>query len=229
MSEATDSNRTVARHGHSTKAGITPTYRSWLSMRMRCSSGKHPSSKLYFGRGIKVCERWQAFENFLADMGERPEGTTIDRWPDQNGNYEPGNCRWATRHEQSRNTRRNKLTLETAIEVAVMRLRGEKCKVIAAKFGIFKTLPSQIARGLCWPDALEAAKKIVGESARTKRTAPTMEFEGKVMLVDDVAAIVGINAETIKSRIVRGNKDLLRPLDRAGTWKPKENKENKNG
>ena len=76
-------------------------------MHSRCN-GK-PSNprnlKYYHGRGIAVCERWRRFENFLADMGERPTGTSLDR-VNNDGNYEPGNCRWATRHEQRINQRR---------------------------------------------------------------------------------------------------------------------------
>lgn len=83
----------------------TPTYDSWQSMLTRCLNPKHREFKYWGGRGITVCDRWRVFENFLADMGERPDGQTLDRWPDKNGNYEPGNCRWATPEEQSNNRR----------------------------------------------------------------------------------------------------------------------------
>ncbi|MBN3848670.1 hypothetical protein G3N58_17835 [Paraburkholderia sp. Ac-20342] len=66
------------------------------------------SSYAYYGaRGIAVCDRWKFFENFYADMGDRPVGMTLDRFPDVNGNYEPNNCRWATREEQDNNKRTN--------------------------------------------------------------------------------------------------------------------------
>lgn len=86
----------------------TPTYSVWRDMRSRCQRKADTCYRYYGGRGISVCERWNSFENFLEDMGERPDGLTIDRI-DNNGNYEPDNCRWATRKEQSRHTRQNKM------------------------------------------------------------------------------------------------------------------------
>lgn len=81
----------------------TPTYRSWKAMKQRCYREKDPYFAQYGGRGITVCDRWRSsFSAFLADMGERPAGTTLDRIK-LDGNYEPSNCRWATRKEQNRN------------------------------------------------------------------------------------------------------------------------------
>lgn len=85
----------------------TPANKSWSQMIQRCTNPSDPVYQKYGAAGITVCDRWMVFENFLADMGERPSGTTLDRWPNQKGNYEPGNCRWATPLEQSNNLSNN--------------------------------------------------------------------------------------------------------------------------
>lgn len=97
----------VFSHGHTRHGLISREYRSWSSMKERCNNPNSISWKYYGARGITVCERWFKFENFLADMGPRPQGTTLDRFPNKDGNYEPGNCRWATATEQRANRRPN--------------------------------------------------------------------------------------------------------------------------
>lgn len=93
------------KHGHGYSS---PTYRSWKVMRNRCERQNDKQYKDYGGRGIKVCQRWKEFANFLEDMGLRPEGTSLDRI-DNNGDYTIENCRWATRAEQGLNRRDNRL------------------------------------------------------------------------------------------------------------------------
>lgn len=97
-------------HGHS-KGGNsrgTPTYITWHSMIQRCEYKGHKSYADYGGRGVSVCDRWHDFSHFLADMGMRPAGTTLGRI-DNEGSYEPGNCRWETASQQARNRRSNTL------------------------------------------------------------------------------------------------------------------------
>ena len=145
------------KHGHTARSlprRSTPTYRSWVSMHQRCQ-GK------YAPLGITVCQRWSSFENFLADMGERPSGCTLDRWPNWEGNYDPGNCRWASPTEQSRNRRSAKLDLSSATDIAVRCLQGEMQISVAQDHGVSPSMVGQIIRGKAWKDALIAAQEIV--------------------------------------------------------------------
>lgn len=91
-----------SRHGNAVRGSHSRAWHSWRGMIERCTSPDHIAYSRYGGRGITVCERWRDFANFIADMGERPSNRSIDRI-NNDGNYEPGNCRWATQSEQNRN------------------------------------------------------------------------------------------------------------------------------
>lgn len=128
----------------------SPTYKSWTSMRVRCLCRTANNYAPYGGRGIRICDRWlESFENFLADMGERPEGTTLDRI-DNDGNYEPGNCRWATVAEQNRNKSTTKLTPMLARSIRMMHELGYSQSFVGRRFGVAKSLVCQIAQGKIW-------------------------------------------------------------------------------
>lgn len=119
----------------------TPTWRSWSMMRRRCNGYTPLHKRVYVDRGIKVCERWKVFENFLADMGIRPEGKTLDRI-DNNKGYSPDNCRWATSYEQMANRRFSK----------IIEYNGKRQTIAAwsRELGIDRnTIPKRIKKG--WP------------------------------------------------------------------------------
>ena len=92
-------NKLGYKHGECPRSGESPTYASWDNMIQRCTNPKKERYKNYGGRGIKICEEWFTFKNFLTDMGPRPSGKTLDR-KNNSGNYTKNNCRWATSAEQ---------------------------------------------------------------------------------------------------------------------------------
>jgi hypothetical protein len=100
----------ITKHGDAAGGKLTPEYKSWASMKQRCLDPNHRHFDKYGGRGVKICKAWlDDYANFLRDMGRRPTlNHTLDRYPDKDGNYEPKNCRWATRSEQNANRRKYK-------------------------------------------------------------------------------------------------------------------------
>jgi hypothetical protein len=147
------------RSGHAETCGCslrphgrfgTPEYRAWVSMIQRCENPKNQNYQRYGGRGISVCERWKgkgAFIRFFKDMGERPTPRhSLDR-KDNNGNYEPGNCRWATKIEQSNNRRVSRVLTVGGVSATVSEW--------AAAIGVGKsTLKERLRRGWTAKDAL---------------------------------------------------------------------------
>jgi hypothetical protein len=107
------------RHGHNSKSYVSPTYRSWQTMKTRCNNADAPDYSRYGGRGITYDPKWEDFPAFLEDMGERPEGRTLER-ENNNGPYCKSNCKWATPTEQA-NNRRNSKFIEWHGEVLTLK------------------------------------------------------------------------------------------------------------
>ncbi len=164
-----------------------PLYRSWAGMISRCH-GKNPH-KDYGLRGISVCERWRnSFTAFVQDMGDRPQGMSLDRI-DNDGNYEPSNCRWATPTQQLENRRKTRL----------YEVDGERLTVagLAKKLGLSRQAMQERLRE--WP--LERA---LTEPAGEKHAHPRyIEFRGQRKNIAEWARCLGIGKHTLRDRIER--------------------------
>lgn len=173
-------------HGH---GNGSPTYKSWSMMVDRCTNPKNKRWLRYGGRGIKVCDRWRSFAAFLADMGERPEGKTIDR-ENNDGDYEPGNCKWSTAAEQNRNTRASKMTAALVREIVIGKYRDTPARDVAAIVGCAQRYISQIRRGGQWADVVAACRAESPTPCRTPPIKATPEI---------VAALVTGHLSTLSS------------------------------
>lgn len=144
-------------HGATTNDATTSTYTIWLGMKGRCSNPNSPLWKHYGGRGITVCGRWMIFENFLADMGERPDGLSIER-TDNNAGYSPENCVWADRASQSVNKRTTKFVM---MQTGLMPF-AVACEKYGVRYQSMWTLQRRSGRPLTEAD-------FEGMQARTQR------------------------------------------------------------
>lgn len=143
----------MLKHGHASRTrGLSPAYKTWRQMLRRCYDMNAVNYDRYGKRGVTVCERWrgpEGFANFLADMGERPEGLTLDRCKGTL-EYGPGNCRWANATEQSRNRRSVKLDTMKVRQLRLLAEMGYAGHHIDRMFGLSRGRAGQILRGNGW-------------------------------------------------------------------------------
>ena len=172
----------AARHGVNRSE-----YNCWASMFQRCENPANTNYRHYGGRGIKVCDRWRDFANFIADMGKRPTPKhTIDRI-DNNGHYEPGNCRWITQAEQMNNTRRN----------VYLEHNGQRMTV------------TQWAEQLGTLQQIISGRLMLGWSVADAVTKPihidrVLEHDGKTMTINEWETHLGFSRNVVRGRLKLG-------------------------
>ena len=190
----------------------TRTFKSWESMLQRCTNKNAPDYPRYGGAGIKVCKRWLKFANFLADMGERPNDTSLDRHPNKAGNYEPGNCRWATSFEQQRNVKSNlyieyegkqwlSVDLAEAKDIPVDLLRK---RYHAGKRGDELFVPSY--------SRYKGDGRIAKRQRRETRNIKKLTFKGKTLSINEWAKELGLNRSAIEQRVFKYDMPLEKAL-----------------
>lgn len=200
------------KHGHAVRDGISREYCAWKSMRSRCFTKSNARYRLYGGRGITVCKRWMDFSSFFADMGPCPDGATLDRI-DNDGNYEPGNVRWADAATQANNTSRNrKLTLNgETLSLAQWAMR------LGCSTG---ALCNRLRRG--WSEEDTLCKPVFSDpsnAANRRRDNILIQHAGKTMTAPQWSKLVGLSAGLILDRIRRGwsaERALSEPVGRNG-------------
>lgn len=222
----------MTTHG-ATKGGLTPPeYRSWQSMKDRCLRPNNEGYKWYGGRGITVCDRWlESFENFLADMGPKPSPQhTLDR-KENNGNYDPDNCRWATKKEQAANRRSNRM----------ITYKGETLMISEwahrADLEMYVLYLRVVRRGWDFERALNTPvqdnkfKKghTVQPTHRSRRPVSTstamITYKGETLTTAAWARRAGLKEATFNRRVTRYGWDLERAL----TTPVRDNAPKKNG
>lgn len=166
----------------------------WFGMKQRCNNPKHEAYARYGGRGIKICERWESFQNFMEDMGPRPGPEySIERLNNDLG-YEPSNCKWATRTEQSRNTRNNRRLTYNGETLCVSEW--------AERFGLHHNrITKRLESGWSVEEALTTP---ASASSPRRRRGPEVEFRGLSLTFSEWSLRTGINKATINMRLRAG-------------------------
>lgn len=136
-------------HGHNKRGERSRTYSIWSAMKTRATNLNIPSAKDYSLRGIGICARWKDYANFLADMGEAPDGMSIDRINPDLG-YSPQNCRWATASEQAQNTRASKLDAASVRSIRNLASEGVPRRTLAFYYGVTDKMIGRVIRGDSW-------------------------------------------------------------------------------
>lgn len=206
MAETHPTSTVVVIHSHKSSE-----YRIWCGLKSRCLNPNGKKWHRYGGRGITVCARWlESFENFLGDMGPRPSNRhTIER-KDNDGNYEPNNCVWATNKQQSRNRSTN-LRIEYR---GVTRCLMDWCEILGLSYD---TIKQRLAAGYSVADAFE--KPFVGYEERSRNRSKAivepnhmLTFNGVTKCIAEWVEITGLPFPTIRNRIVRGKWSVERAL-----------------
>lgn len=177
-------------HGHTRGRKISPSYNTWRGMISRCGNPSDKSYPYYGGRGVTVCDRWQSFESFLEDMGDRPAGSEIDR-KDNSGPYEKENCHWVTRQQNGRNRRSNRIISTPSGDMLL-------CEAAELSGINSATLLQRADRG--WP-----AEKMFDKERRLHRQKErVIQTPHGPMRMADAAAKYGLKVSTISWRIMAG-------------------------
>lgn len=191
----------------------TRTHKSWDAMLQRCTNQNDPSYSRYGGNGIGVCKRWSNFENFLADMGERPEGTTLDRYPDNSGNYSPENCRWATWEQQVHNKKNRLFITHEGITKPLIAWADEK------------GMPRDLLRkryhaGMVGNELFSSSySRYQGDGNGVKRkrvetryNLHKYEYQGRLCTIADLVELTGIPRWKLNQRLLRDKMPLTKAL-----------------
>lgn len=184
-------------HGHCKGSKVSPTYYTWRAMISRCTLPSNINYEKYGGRGITFDPSWSKFEAFLADMGKRPPGKSLDRFPNRNGNYEKSNCRWATRIEQQRNRDDNRLLTYRGKTLPLIAW-AEKTKLSP------ETISERIRRGWSVDKALQA---------KVRQSMALVRWRGRLQTLKTWAKELGIPYITLYYRFQvgkRGDQLLLK-------------------